>query len=632
VLVLLWAAAGLLLASGGCGSSGGAPNVPSDSDGDGLPDRVTVGDFDGDGILEMDDLQDAVDALTDPGSKTVTVQAGEYLAPGAPGLRPGRVHALLELPSHITLRCAGVGATVLHGTPPGAGSDYAVLANRDFTNGNTGIWIRDCEIHGGMPESYRANTFARTQRMGVFFRRTRDSRVTDSHVHHTAHTGLYTSNSRGDQFLRNVVEDAGGWGDTTASGKQPCIYLYAIGGDASLSDFQAVDNTLRRCGFAGLNTRAEDTDAPGTAIRNLLWERNSVEQTKSQCISLRGVEGGTVRDLSCRLTGSVILSRGAGTGYRSSGNDNANSNLTIEDVVMSEVSLGPALDVGAWVDGLTIRRFSVEGTRDATGASVYRDCARLERPLRNAVLEDVELRDCGRAGLVVSALSPSTAAEETLTLRRVAIHGVDRSNALDGTPSPGLHFQGPHARLRLEDLDLAAATGPELLFDSAVSDAALLRVTIDSVDPGWLGAFPEAAVPDCTTALAGHWLTTLDGSSGGDCAFAAGTGSTPARCGCAAGAWAPLGSATAPGIEFASGVLHTDVWLEDVTVANARAVTGVRVGGVPSAFSVTTLLGLDDSLATDIPQRSAIDFETASGWSVTGVTCIGTQPEVPCVE
>ena len=64
--------------------------------------------------------------------------------------------------------------------------------------------------------------------------------------------------------------------------------------------------------------------------------------------------------------------------------------------------------MGARVDGLTVRRLRVDGTRDVNGQSLHQDCASLVRPLRNAVLEDVELRDCGREGMLVTSVAAST--------------------------------------------------------------------------------------------------------------------------------------------------------------------------------------------------------------------------------
>jgi hypothetical protein len=632
LLLALWALAWLGLGTGGC-SSPPEINALRDRDGDGLPDQVLVGDFDGDGVLEMNDIQAAMDALSDPGPKRIDVAPGVFAYPSTVAW-PGRSHAILELRSYTTLACSP-GRTVLQVGPLVAQRDYAVVANDDHANGNDEVWVRGCEIDGGAPPSYASNTFPHTRRMGVYFRRTRHSGVSDSFVHDTVHTGLYTSNSSGDRFLDNVVEDAGGYGDTTGLWRQPCIYLFAFGGGVALSDFQATGNTLRRCGHSGLNTRAEHTDAPGDVVRNLVWERNTVEDTFSACIHLRGVDGATVRDLTCQRTGPIHLSRGFAAGYRSAGDDNANSNVLIEDAVVSRVTGGQAgLDVGAWVDGLTLRRVRVEGTRDAAGAALYKDCAWLQRPLRNAVIEDLTLRDCGRGGAVVSSLAGGTGdASETLVLRRIEVAAVDQSNPIDTTFPAGLDFAGDHAHLLLEDLTLSGATGPELRFGGALSNSTLRRVEIDSVDPGWLGAFSEASAPACAAESEGRWITNLDGRSSTDCVFTVGTtGATPARCGCSGGSWAPIPWAGSPGVDFASGVTHSNVRLEDVAVKNARGATGVRVRGLLSGFVLQTLLGADDSLATDVDQRSAADFDAATGFTVTGATCVGTQPGVPCIE
>jgi hypothetical protein len=634
LLLGVWAVAWLGLGTGGC-SPVEPENVLIDRDGDGLPDQVRVGDFDRDGVLEIDDIQDAMDALTDPGPKLLVVQPGTFQPPSAPASRPGRTHALLELRSFTTLQCAGPGRTVLRGGALTATQDYAVVSNDDHVVGNDQVWIQRCEIDGGAPASYSSPAFPKTRRIGVFLRRTRNSGVADSYVHDTVHTGLYTSNSSGDRFLRNLVEDVGGYGDSTVSWRQPCIYLFAFGGGTVLSDFQALDNTLRRCGHTGLNTRAADADAPGDVVRNLLWERNTVEDTLTGCISLRGVDGATVRELSCHRAGSIKLSRGYGSGYRFEGNDNANANVLIEDAVTTQLVGGQnGLDVGAWVDGLRLRRVRVEGTRDADGVALNRDCAWLQRPLRNAVIEDLTLRDCGRGGAVVSSLPGGLGdASERLTLQRIEIEALDQAKPLDTVHPAGIDFVGAHARLLLVDLTLSGATGPELRFGGALSNGTLRRVEIDSVDPGWMGAFFEAQVPACTPALEGRWITSRNGTSGTDCVFTAGTtGATPARCGCAGGAWGPIHWAASPGIEFASGVTHANVLLEDVSVKNARGVTGVHVGGALSAFSVRTILGADDSPATDLNQRSAADFDAATGFSVTGASCVGTQSGVPCIE
>src|SRR5262245_40128233 len=122
---MLCVGAGLLLGTGSRGAVAPPPYVLTDKDKDGLPDSAQVGDFDGDGVHRMDDIQDAMDALTDPGPKTILVEPGDYLGPTQPQLRPGRSHAILELQSNTTLVCSGVGATILHAAPLSPFYDYA---------------------------------------------------------------------------------------------------------------------------------------------------------------------------------------------------------------------------------------------------------------------------------------------------------------------------------------------------------------------------------------------------------------------------------------------------------------------------------------------------------------------------
>lgn len=635
--------------------SGPALNQILDDDGDGLPDRVRVSDFDGDGVLEMDDVQDAVESLTDPGPKRVDVWPGSYQPPASPASRPGRTHALVELPSRTTLACpAGPAFTQLRG-PSGTtvAHDFAVIANDDHVLGNEDVVVSGCDIHGGAPDSYdRRSVQSANRRAGVFFRKTLRGIVKGSWVHHTYHTGLYTSNSRGDRFLDNLVSDAGGWGDRAPGHLRlnlPCIYLFAFGGGAAVEDFVARGNHLLRCASAGLNTRAEHTDAPGDVVRNMLWEDNTVEDTgyavgdgpnpspgSSACASVRGVDGAVVRGLRCRSTGPVFLTNYT-SAFRSDGDDNAVSNVLLEDIVVEGADTIAGVYVGAYAENLTLRNVRVLGTHSNEGKPIWASCLVFETPLRGARFEDLELRDCGRAGVEErTQLGSGGRPEERLSFLRVLVEGVDAFDPTDSVAVAAFEFQGPHEGLVLEDLEVRRATGPEIWFPKTVTNARLSRVTIESSDPGWLGAFHEAQVPACDASREKRWITTRDGLSASDCSFAPGTqDSTPARCACRSGAWAYFSPVNVrSGIEFGlSGAASRDVLLEDVAVANARGLPGVRVDGAVQRFDVLGIEGRDDSEATDVPQTSAIRFTGAvTGVVVEDAVCIGTDPAYACVE
>jgi hypothetical protein len=636
--------------------SGHALNELVDGDGDGLPDQVRVADFDGDGVLEMDDVQDAVESLSDPGPKRVEVWPGVYQPPAAPASRPGRTHALVELPSRTTLVCPGGPAfTQLRG-PSGtsAAHDFAVVANDDHALGNEDVTILGCDIHGGAPEVYDSISFVTNRRMGVYFRRTLRGRVEGSWVHHTYHSGLYTSNSRQDRFVGNVVTDVGGWGDRAGwivRRNYPAIYAFAFGAGGAVEDFVARGNRLARS-VGGLNTRADAPDnAPGTVIRNLLWEDNEVEDTgyavgderwgqaapgAATCATLRGVDGAVVRNLVCRSAGAVYVSNSA-TAFQSDGDENASSNVLIEDLLVDGADAIAGVWIGDFAENVTVRRVQVLGTRGNDGQRVDIPCFAFETPLRGAVFEDLELRECGRAGIYESSVLGSGGSAETrLRFSRVLVDGTDLFDPSDVHWLPGFWLQGPHEGIVLEDVQVRHATGPEIWFQKTLTNARLSRVAIESGDPGWLGAFHEAQVPACDASRDKRWITTRDGLSVSDCDFTPGSqGGTPARCACRGGAWSFFApTLVRSGIEFGlSGAPSSHVLLEDVSVANARGLPGVRVDGAVSDFDVLGIEGRDDSEISDVPQTSAIRFTgQVSDVVVEDAVCIGTDPAHQCVE
>jgi len=642
---------------GGSGSGGGnaAPacaadaNVAWDSNGDGDADSICVSDFDGDGILELDDLQDAIDSLAGAAPRTVTVLPGDYGPPPDPTTRPGRGRGLVEIGDDTTLRCEP-GAILRAAEGTEARNNFAVVANENHELGNRNLVITGCEIDGGAPDGYVHSPYVVGARMGLYLRRTRNSLVEGNHVHHTYHTGLYTSNSTGDVFRDNRIEDAGGYGNEDEWDRRiryPCIYAFSFAGEPVL-DFVAEDNEMRRCASSGLNTRADTSNGPGDVIRNMRWTGNRIRDTGnstgdgvnappdgSSCMYIRGVDTAIITDNECHSTGPIFLYNAA-SGYRSQGDDDANANLILERLVVIDADSTAGLWVGRFVDGLIVRDVEVLGTRMDDGSAADLNCMTLQPPYRRALFERIRLTDCGRTGLkeAVSVGSGGTP-EEEIVIRGLEIEGTDLFDPLDLARRPGIWFQAPQRGLMIESVTIREVTGSGLLFQRGVEESVLRDIEIDGVEPGWLGYLDEADAPACDASKEGNWITTADGTSSADCDFAPGsTGSTPARCGCTGGNWMPLVSLPRAGIELrAATVPVRNVTLEDVRVSNVRDDTGIRILGEVSDVRVRRLLGSDTSQATDADQNSAIELPSPlSDVGLEDVLCVGTDPDVPCIE
>jgi hypothetical protein len=631
------------VATEGCGAPA---NQAWDSDHDGIPDSVCVSDFDRDGALEIDDVEDALTSVAAAPKRFVTVLPGAYRAPANPAARPGRTHGLLELPSDTTLSCQA-GAALRGSQSVATSSDYAVIANADHVAGNRNITISGCEIDGGAPGAF-TDAGSYTIRMGVFLRRTTDSLVENNFVHHTYHSGLYTSNSVRDVFRNNRIEDAGGYGNVgpwAARFRYPCIYAYSFGG-GSVVDFVAENNDMHRCAADGLNTRAEDTDAPGDVIRNVRFSGNRVEDTGnstddgpiyratgSTCMTLRGVDGAMITDNTCVSAGAIYLY--PASSYRSQGNDNANRGVVIQRQLVQNADAIAGVWIGPYVDGLAVSDVTVRGTRDDAGRAMDWSCFVINPPLRGATFEGLDLSDCGRIGFEEANQGGSGATpEESIAIRDLLIDGADLFTPLDSITQPGMRFSGPHAGLLIEGATIRGTTGPGILFAQRLQHVVLRNLWVDGVETGWLGSFAEANAPACDAARENHWITTANASAATDCDFTSGTGSAHARCGCAGGAWSSLAPRPHAGIELdASSPASLDVRIEQTMVANERDDTGVRIFGDFSGFAASSLVGADTSAATDEDQNSAIEIpSSSSGITLSAISCTGTDPMVSCVQ
>src|SRR5262245_3225162 len=164
---------------------------------------------------------------------------------------------------------------------------------------------------------------------------------------------------------------------------------------------------MQRCAATGLNTRAENLDAPGDVVRNVRFVGNSITDTGnstgegtiykangSSCMSIRGVDGALISDNNCTSAGAVYLYHTA-TAYRSEGDENANSNVTLERQIVTNADSIAGVWIGAYVDGLQVRDLWVNGTRDDSRNVLDLSCLVFKTPLRRATFEGIMLVNCG---------------------------------------------------------------------------------------------------------------------------------------------------------------------------------------------------------------------------------------------
>jgi hypothetical protein len=604
-----------------------AANTLLDQDGDGLPDFASVGDWDGDGVRELTDVQAAIDALTDPGLKTIQVEAGTYLPPTTFPLP----HGLIELPSHSVLRCAGPALTVLRGLPATVKhTNRSVISNDDHVFGNTNITIEDCQIDGGMPGAYDSRTWSAHGRMGVNLNRVTDATVSGNFVHHTHHTCLYTKNSTSVRFLDNTLEDCGGYGDFNSLTRKPAIYLFAAAGGVT-QDVLASGNQIARSGGNALNTRREST---ADAVRDVEFSDNVVDNTPSafarrppeKCVSLRGTDGILLARNECRHTAAVYVSGAPAYYGDGAGHVDANRDVTVEDLLMSDLEADRGIVVGDRVDGLVLRRVRIERT------PADQPCVSWTTPQRGLVLEDVTVVDCGGAGLLQTGAGSGALAQERVRLQRVVVDGADVVTTTDANLHSGIELQGANDGMTLIDLNVRRASLHGVRLGGSaqpLTNSSLLRVTVDGHPSGYLGRFPAQGLPACGAASEGDWAVVVDALSATSCA---GGGATENRCRCAAGSWTDLvANSTRYAIEIPGGASRANS-LRHLFLDNMTASWGLRLGGAQSQVTVDNVNARDDGQVGGLPQLGAVIAEPgASGVVVTAALCVGTAPGSPCV-
>jgi hypothetical protein len=354
------------LALGGYGSSGRADsggNTASDGIASGLASVVVDGDFNGDGVVSIQDIEDAARSLNpDPlEAKSIRVQ-GSYVygVAGVPDPVTLPRVGLLELDSNTTLECDL--DVVLQGwdeTVPGP--EGPVVANRNRISGNRDIHIRGCTIDGGQPERTFTNPVG--FRTGVYFDGCNDCSVENSTIRNTFHACFYTRHGVDNLSRGNLYENCGStflnYPQYTQG--QPCIYAFAESGRTTRG-VRSLDDVMHGCAAPGFNPRIAD----GTAqLSDLDFERGIVEDTvvRAQgiywgCFTLRQAQGLSVaRDITCRRTAG-FFTEWAGGAAGSYDHVATTHDAQVDGVVFE--SMKRAVVLGPWSTNVELTDLTIE--------------------------------------------------------------------------------------------------------------------------------------------------------------------------------------------------------------------------------------------------------------------------------
>jgi hypothetical protein len=436
-----------------------------DIDGDGLFDYACVGDWNGNGICEMeDDLRQAILSLDDPGPKTVLVDECSFVAP----LSASGENGILELEDNTTLRGLGDGS-LLHGfAETDLQSTQAVVTNADHDGGNSTIVVRDLRIDGGW-RSGDASGFAHA-RMGVRFTNCNGCRMERLTVTDTLHACLYVSNSDGVEVLNSTLERCGNYGGL--GNYFPCVYLYAAYSHET-RDVLVQGIECDGSGSSAISTRRGTTNG---VLADLTFRDNVVRNTAfyptgthRPCFRLSGVGGATYENNSCIETGGLANIPTAS--YYSEGLDvNASANVTVDGLSIYNSTTAPPVQIRSHAENFTLRNITVNGVSNS-------HCLEFETPLRNFSLDGADLRNCGLSGIHQHKADPSgVAVDERLSFENVAV-----TSAGFDAPSEGLLFRGAMKGLLLDGVTVNGVGSHGVSFEKGVEESTLVNLAISDV-------------------------------------------------------------------------------------------------------------------------------------------------------
>ena len=312
-----------------------------DQDRDGDVDRVFCGDWDNDGDLEDDDLDDCIDAITDSDGGVVDLAAGTWtIDSDGDGqgesycdnyTNPNNPH--ICLPSNITLRGAGRDITYLdlgtqsdstcpQGKAPFIGMDIDGDSDSLSTERVANIRIERLSLQGN-PGCQSGACGQSTYMVGlwdcdncwVFDLACRHGGQACVHINRSTNSGGINGYT---YRVGNYDTDGPNSSSTTCStsGSQPALYMYASAGAVTESPVFR-DWVLEESGGRGVNVRSEYSTVRPAPFGESDWNFNSTNRQIAQVFQSEGssysvplvcIEPRIVKNATADPTGDVEIS------------------------------------------------------------------------------------------------------------------------------------------------------------------------------------------------------------------------------------------------------------------------------------------------------------------------------------
>lgn len=615
-----------------------------DDDGDGLFDVAIVGDTDGNGSLELRDVQQAIASLDDPGAKRVELQPGRIYRPGDLLSLPVGQFGLVELPSDTTLDCKGSRIEGVDRDAFDLGTWSGLLAT--VTNADHGlqtaseVHIRDCEITGGMPPSYSGLGFPHWTYMGVALIDVTNASIVGSHVHDTVHACIYVKNVIDLLVEGNEMERCGASGHQGASPTQPGFYLHQTG-TRPVERVVVRNNSVVHAGNSLYNIRlaAANTEYRTAWIRDVRFEQNYGEDDDGDyCFGLRGPREIVVKANTCVRTGGLILGTrndrycSDNPTFISNGPAEADcvedirieSNLFLENTAVSSNGI---LSINDYHDGVVLVGNTVAGVSGDPGAPSFE----VEMPVRGLSVETLALSGC--AGSCVSiggAPQIGVPADERISLSGILADGAGEHGRTLFSHAC-FHVASRLEQPLFENVTALRCSGAGFHFGGELVDATLSGFHIDHIANGYRGSYRAGvdAQPACNAASEDTWVAEYAGD--GTCTGT--TGSQAVRCACRSGAWSLFTPTNSPGIQIDQA---SNFFVEDGVIDNVDAHAGILFSQWGSHVGQVTDVTLRQPAlggAVQNPMSYGIRDQSGVGAiAVSGATCEPGAVSVACVE